>query len=154
MFVLLHHLCIVFLGMVQKGSILVSFKCAALVVIQWSDALELVLVNTFELFDNAIGVMDCNGNVVGIDGDVFVDALTGMHPNVGVGFARCKTHVTKCVSKPLMPTESTTTYAIQGLVDDEYVTGKVPNLWSGNNKDFLLDFGFKVSIIEVGSQLG
>jgi hypothetical protein len=50
-----------------------------------------------------------------------------------------------------MPTESTTTYAIQGLVDDEYVTGKVPKLWSGNNKDFLLDFGFEVSIIEVGS---
>jgi hypothetical protein len=79
------------------------------VVLQWSNALKLVLVNAFELFDNAIGIMGCNSNIVDVDGNVLIDALTMAHPNVGVGFARYKTHVSKRIGKPLMPTESTAT---------------------------------------------
>jgi hypothetical protein len=77
------------------------------VVLQWSNALELVLVNAFELFDNAIEVMGCNSNIINVDGNVLVDALTGAHPNVVVGFAGYKTHVTKCIGDILMPMEST-----------------------------------------------
>jgi len=77
--------------------------------------------------------------------------LTGAHPNIGVGLAGCKTHVAKCVGEPLMPTKSTTMQTVKGLLDGKDVTGEVSKLRSGNNKDFLLGFGFEVGISNVGS---
>jgi hypothetical protein len=50
-------------------------------------------MNAFELFDNAVGIMGCDSDIVDIDGNVLVDPFTGAHPNVGVGFARYKTHI-------------------------------------------------------------
>jgi hypothetical protein len=95
------------------------------VVLQWSNAFELVLVNIFELFDNGIEVMGCNGNSVNVDGNILVDALTQTHPSIGVGLAWYKSHVSKCVGKPLVPAESITTQTVPSLADDEYETGEV-----------------------------
>jgi hypothetical protein len=51
--------------------------------------------------------MGCNSNIINVDGNVLVDALTGAHPNIVVGFAGYKTHVTKRIGDILMPMEST-----------------------------------------------
>jgi len=99
---------------------------------------------------DGIGILGCNGNIIHVYGDVFIDIVIALHPDVGLCLTWLDTHVPETISQAFVPPEARGTETIEGLDNDKGVAFQFAKFWASNHKDLLLGFCFQVGISNVG----
>ncbi len=81
------------LGCHAKGSIIISDEAATQVETYGSGALQLEVVLVLKGIDDGLGILGCNGNIIHVYGDVFVDIVFALHPDIGLCLTWLEAHI-------------------------------------------------------------
>jgi len=86
------------LGCHAKGSITISDEATTQVETYGSGALQLEVVLVLDGVNDGLGILGCDGDVVHVYSNIFVDTTVAPHPDIGLGLTRLETHVSETIS--------------------------------------------------------
>jgi len=137
------------LGCHAKGSIITSDEAATWAENYGSSAFQLGVVLALEDVNYGLGILGCDGNIIHVYGDVFIDIVFVSHPDIRLCLTWLETHVSETISQMFMPPEARGTETIEGLDNDKGVAFQFAKFQAGDHKDLLLGFCFQVGIPDV-----